>query len=175
MRAFLACFFLIFLERPADAAEAWARFPDPVGNFTIEFPHLPRVTTMTGTSLAGENVPITSYAVQDDVSVMMVMDAPVLNRTDPFFKIIESAGNRLLGAAASANGTMQSDMQDLLDGQVGRRISILRTDGSVETTRLFDVNSHLYRVVTIAPAGNSARTADAVRFIESLRLTAPQR
>jgi hypothetical protein len=105
---------------------------------------------------------------------MMVVDAPVLNRTPPFFEILEMAAKSIRAAAASRSEIVQSDMPDLLDGQVGRRFSILRTDGSLETLRMFDVNGHLYRLVTITEGGNRARTADALRFSESLRLIAQQ-
>jgi hypothetical protein len=105
---------------------------------------------------------------------MTVVDAPVINRTLPFFEIVERAAKSILAAAASRNEIVQSNMPDLLDGQVGRSFSILQTDGSLETLRMFYVNGHLYRLVTITEGGNRARTADALRFSETLHLTAQQ-
>jgi hypothetical protein len=84
------------------------------------------------------------------------------------------AAKRILAGTSSINGIVQSDMPDLLDGQVGRRFEIKRTDGSLETLRMFDVNGHLYRLVTITEGGNPARTEDAIHFSESLRLIAQQ-
>jgi hypothetical protein len=176
MRSFIACLFLTLLAVSANAADEWTRFVDPVGNFTVEFQRLPRAETTVGTSLIGEKVPITTYSVQNGSSVMMVVDAPILNRTPPFFEILEMAAKNILAGASSINGIVQSDMPDLLDGQVGRRFEIKRTDGSLETFRMFDVNGHLYRLLTITEGGNPARTEDASHFSESLRLIAqPQR
>jgi hypothetical protein len=172
MRSWVACVCLTLHVVSANAADEWAQFVDPVGNFTVEFQRLPRAETMVTTSPIGEKVPITTYSVQNGSSVMMVVDAPVLNRAPAFFEILESAAKSILAAAASRNEIVQSDMPDLLDGQVGRRFSILRTDGSLEDLRMFDVNEHLYRLVTITEGGNPARTEDALHFSESLRLIA---
>jgi hypothetical protein len=174
MRSLIACLFLMLLAVSANAADEWIRFADPVGNFTVEFQRQPRAMTAVGTSPMGENVPISTYTVQNGASVMMVVDAPVINRTLPFFEIVERAAKSILAAAASRNEIVQSDMPDLLDGQVGRSFSILQTDGSLETLRMFYVNGHLYRLVTITEGGNRARTADALRFSETLHLTAQQ-
>jgi hypothetical protein len=131
---------------------------------------------MAGVSPIGENVPITTYSVLNEFGVMMVVDAPVLNRARPFYEIMEMAAKSVLEAAASRSEIVQSDMPDLLDGQAGRRFSILRTDGSLTSLRMFDVNGHLYRLVTITEGGNRAQAADALRFSESLRLIAqPQK
>lgn len=105
---------------------------------------------------------------------MMIVDEPVLNRTAPFYEIIEMATKGIIAAASSRNGMMESNMPDLLDGQVGRRVSILRATGSIETSRVFDFNGHLYRSVTITEDGNDARTEEALHFSESLRLTPKQ-
>ena len=156
----------------ANAADEWIRFADPVGNFTVEFQRQPGAITAVGTSPMGENVPMSTYSVQNGASVMMVVDAPVIDRTPPFFEILERAAKSILATAASRNEIVQSDMPDLLDDHVGRSFSILRTDGSLEMLRMFYVNGHLYRLVTITDGGNRARTADILRFRESLHLTA---
>src|SRR5260221_14662760 len=103
MRSFIACLFLTLLAVSASAADGWTRFVDPVGNFTVEFQRLPRAVTAVGTSLIGEKVPVTTYSVQNGSSVMMVVDAPILNRTPPFFEILEMAAKSILAETSSIN------------------------------------------------------------------------
>jgi hypothetical protein len=164
----------MFLAVSANAADGWVRFADPVGNFTVEFRRQPGALTAVGTSPMGENVPISTYLVQDLDSVMMVVDAPVINQTPPFFEIMERAAQSILATAASRSEIVQSDMPDLLDGHVGRSFSFLRTDGSLEMLRMFYVNGHLYRLVTLTIGGSRARTVDFLHFSESLHLTGQQ-
>jgi hypothetical protein len=173
MRLVIASVIFILFAGSATAAEGWTRFRDPFGNFTVEFHQLlPRAAMEVGTSLVGETVPITTYAVRDGFGLMAVLDAPVLDRTSTS-QILEKAAKRVI--ANAAGGMVQSDGPDMLDGQLGRRLSILRTDGSLETSRVFYFNGHVYLLMTTTVGASSARIADAVHFSESLRLTVQRR
>jgi hypothetical protein len=169
MHPLTASLIFILFAGSAAAAEGWTRFRDPGGNFTVEFHHLlPRAATEVGTSVIGENVPITTYAVQDSFGIMAVVDAPVLHRTFTSAQILEMAAKRVV--ANAAGGIVQSDMPDMLDGQLGRRISILRTDGGLQRSRVFYFNGHVYLLTTTTVGAPSAGIADAAHFRESLRL-----
>jgi hypothetical protein len=167
MRSLIASFILVLFAGSVTAAEGWTRFRDPSGNFTVEFHQLlPRATTQVSISLIGENVPITMYAVRDRFGIMAVVDAPVLDRKSTSSQILEKAAKRLI---ANLGGIVQSDMPDMLDGQLGRRISILGTDGSLHASRVFYFNGHLYLLNTATVGAPNARIADAVHFSQSLR------
>ena len=172
MRSFGACLLLTLLAVSADAADGWTPFLDPFGNFGVEFQRLPSAARMAGNSLLGENVPIITYSVQDGPNLMMVEDVPVLDRTSPSSVVVDRFAKRIIADAASKSSIVQSDMTDMLDGQLGRRLSILRPDGNLVTSRVFYFNAHVYWLVTITQGGNPARTADALHFSESLHLTA---
>lgn len=174
LRSFIACLFLTLLAVSADAADEWAPFLDPFGNFRVEFQRLPRAATTRGNSLLGENVPMAMYSVQDGPNLMMVEDVPVLDRASPSSEVVDRFAKRILAEAASKSNIVQSDMTDMLDGQLGRRLSILRPDGNLVTARVFYFNAHVYWLGTITQGGNPARTADALHFSESLHLTAQQ-
>jgi hypothetical protein len=130
---------------------------------------------MRGNSLLGENVPMAMYSVQDGPNLMMVEDVPVLDRASPSSEVVDRFAKRILADAASKSSIIQSDMTDMLDGQLGRRLSILRPDGNLVTARVFYFNAHVYWLETITQGGNPARTADALHFSESLHLTAQPR
>jgi hypothetical protein len=173
MRPLVASLGLGLLALSAVAAEGWIRFRDPVGNFTVEFQGLPRATSQVGVSLIGENVQITTYFVQDSFGTMMVVDAPVFNRTSASSEqLLEMAAKRVLANAASTGGMVQSNMQDMLDGQLGRRFSILGRDGSLQTSRVFYFNEHIYQLIAITVGATRARVGEAAHFSQSLRLTA---
>jgi hypothetical protein len=175
MRSLIASLILASFAVSAIGAERWTQFRDPAGNFTVEFQQAPGAVTAAGISVTGASVPISTYAVGDGANIMMVADTPVFDRTHTSSEIIEMVANRALREATSTGGMVQSDMPDMLDGQLGRRLSILRADGSVQTSRVFYFNGHAYTVITITMGGaNRARVADALHFSQSLHLTAPR-
>jgi len=160
----------------AFGAERWTKFQDPSENFTVEFPSLPRARTGDSARTPG-SVTSFAYYIGTETNSMTVFDNLYSSRgaagdqasTD---RILNIFATNIIGAAARIGGKVQSDMPDTLDGQSGRRISILQATGAVYTYRMFYIDGHAIGVAAVVPPGaRPAQAADANRFLLSLHLT----
>jgi len=156
------------------AADAWIKFADPLGNFTVEFPMLPRAVSASGPTLTGAMVPTVTYGF----GAMALTDAAVLLQQDLADKykpeeFAELRAKELTRAATRVGATLQSDMPEIVDGRPGRRVSLLQTDGYVTTYRIFYIGGHEYELMTRNLARAKGQlTADLDRFSRSLHFTA---
>ena len=169
MRILLAAIFIALFVTPAFAGDPWVAFRDPASVFTVDLPGTPTVATDSSKAGDGSDIPILSYVIDRDASAMMVMIGDFTKQDVDPGKAIDAGV-----AALQADGrTLQSNVLDQLDGEVGRSVVLTDKDGDSYSDRIFFVKKKLYQVMTVTPANASdEQKADAARFSASFHFTA---
>jgi hypothetical protein len=169
MRILLAAVFIALFVTPAFAGDSWVAFRDPDTAFTVDLPGTPTVKSDSTKAGDGSDIPILSYVIDRGTAAMLVMIGDFTKQDVDPGKAIDAGV-----AALQADGrTLQSNVLDQLDGEVGRSVMLTDTEGDNYSDRVFFVRKKLYQVMTVIPANASdEQKADAARFSASFHFTA---
>ncbi|HTY93793.1 MAG TPA: hypothetical protein VMC02_07895 [Steroidobacteraceae bacterium] len=166
MKPMVAMVMAALLLPIAAAAQEWKAYDYPEPGFSVEFPGVPAVETAIVKDAFGESLPVTRYTVRLDQTVCTLSVANYANTN-------EDALNTIAGAERSlrASGQVTAATAVRVSGNRGRALRVTGADGSRSAVAIFFVDRHLYTVVGQSLAPQAEASADAIRFVESLRFT----
>jgi len=169
MRILLAATFIALIATPAFAGDAWVTFRDPASGFTVDLPGTPTVATDSTKASDGSDVPILSYVIDRNTSAMIVMIGDFTKQDVDPGKAIDAG----VVALQTDGRTLQSNVLDQLDGEVGRSVVLTDKDGDSYSDRIFFVKKKLYQVLTVVPAhASDEQKAEVAHFSMSFHFTA---
>jgi hypothetical protein len=145
-------------------AATWAHYAYPEDGFAVQSPAEPVAAKGVFTTPAGLTVPETTYtARQDDVALQV--QAIDFRGTS----VDKQSAIDLAVKALGADGDIKLNIDDRIDAQFGRNLSIAGRDGSRSIASVYFVNGKLYELVGKAlPPDPSSGAGKAVRFQQSL-------
>jgi hypothetical protein len=165
-----ATILILAMMAPAVAmAQDWEPYSYPQPGFTVQFPAPPSVEQDTFKTSAGATLPMTRYLLRQDGIVFTV-------------EVIDysSAQPDSLGAIAEAeasfgkSGKVTLAVDARINREFGRELVLDGNDGSQSTVAIFFVSRHLVELVAKAsPPDPTARSAEAIRFQQSLQFMGP--
>jgi hypothetical protein len=156
---------LVALAAPlAAAAQGWKLYSYPEEGFAVQLPAPPTVTKGQFKTVGGATAPSTTYALsQPDIAYsMMVAD---------FSKTSLDKDTALKDAVKTyaAAGQIKLDVEERINQEYGRQLTVVGKDGSRSNVSIFFVNHRLYeqegKALPPEPAAGAGR---AVRFQQSL-------
>lgn len=161
---------VLWASAPASAETYWSTFHDPRGVFTAEFPGTPASTRDDVKTDTSGTIPSVNYLVESETIAFLVFDSDfsALATQATAADVIDGGVTSIRNAAAQT----LSDVTIIADGQTGREVTILDSDGNRITDRVFFVRHHLYQVMAVLgpKAGNDER-AQAGRFLAGFHFT----
>jgi len=167
MRNAAAALALVLIAGSAAAAGAkWVTFTDPAGIFTVSAPTAMAPSDASTKTPDGRPIPMTAYIATDDHVVFFAVDGDYAGlQVDPAHALDNG-----VKAATQRGRTLISDKVVTVDGHSGREIRARDTSGEIYIDRLFFFGNHLYQFVAgLEPGASESQTAEANRFVASLR------
>ncbi len=149
---------------PAAHAQGWKVYRFPEAGFAVQAPGV--LTTAKGEyrTAAGVAAPSTTYALNEaDIAYSITVADFTKAPPDQQAAVAEAV------KAWGAKGEVKLDVQERIDRQFGRQLSIVGRDGSRSTVSVFFVNGKLYQLegkALLPDPGSGA--GKAVRFQQSL-------
>jgi hypothetical protein len=153
-----------FVASSPALAQSWKEYSYPDYAFTVAFPADPRVETTVYQGADGHPVPARVYSVREDNGVFKMTVVDLSNAALEESAVIDHAIKTL-----SQEGEIKLDIPHRISRVFGRQLSIQAADGSHSSVALFYHQHRLYQIEGKVLAG--ARTADAIRFQQSLVFT----
>ena len=152
----------------AARAQDWQTYTYPDPGFAIQFPAAPGVQTTRSKNSAGQTLPVTQYVVrQNGIEYTLSVVNYSGKNADELGAIGEAA------QSFNATGKVIANRGANVGGNHGRELTVAESDGSRSDVAIFFVNDRLYIARGRAlPPNPMERSADAVRFRESLRFLA---
>ncbi len=151
---------------PALAA-SWAHYAFSDDGFAVQAPVEPTPAKGTFKTPSGASVPQITYLGREDDAVFQVT---VIDLRGTSFD--KQAALDIGVKALGAEGQITLNVEERIDREFGRNLTIAGADGSRSTASVFFVNGKLYELVgkALAPDPN-AGSGKTMRFQESLELT----
>jgi hypothetical protein len=150
------------LAQPAPAG--WRDYDYPDAGFLIQFPAQPTTSYGTYPAPGGRSVPARIYLARDPAASFSVTVAD--------FSEVPDEGPAITAAAirkAGEDGEVKLDLEDHVDLQFGRELSIVGKDGARSAVVIFLIDRRLYVVTGKAlPPDAEAHSDRIVRFVETL-------
>jgi hypothetical protein len=147
------------------AAQAWQHYTYAGDGFTVQLPAAPTVTKGQFKTTAGVAVPATTYTLAQPDIVFSVIVAD-------FSKTAMDRETALADAvkAYGATGQIKIDVEERIDREHGRQLTLVGKDGSRSNITIFFVNQRLYLTQGKAlPPEPAVGAGKAVRFQQSLQ------
>ncbi|HTK36168.1 MAG TPA: hypothetical protein VL358_12900 [Caulobacteraceae bacterium] len=145
-------------------AQAWQRYAYPEHGFVVQLPAPPTLTKGQFRTAAGATVPATVYTLNepDIVFSMTVADftQTSMNRDAALADAVKAYG---------ATGQIKLNVEERVNQEYGRQLTLVGNDGSRSNVSVFFVNNRLYELQGKAlPPEPAAGAGKAVRFQQSL-------
>lgn len=162
---YLALATVLGLPVSAQAA-SWAHYAYSDDGFAVQAPVEPTPSKGAFKTPSGTSVPEITYVGRDDNAVFQVTVID-LRGTAVDKQAALDMGVKALGA----EGQIALNVEERIDKEFGRNLTIVGADGSRSTASVFFVNGKLYELVgkALAPDPN-AGSGKTMRFQESLEL-----
>jgi hypothetical protein len=150
---------------PEAQAQTWRRFVYEQAGFTVQFPAEPAVTPVEYRTASGQAVPATRYGVRQDGLVLSVLVADLsklsVDRNSALADAVKKVGE---------SGTVTLDVEERIDFEHGRELSVNGNDGSRSKMAIFFKDGRLYELSgTALPPNADGGTGPAIRFQQSLQ------
>jgi hypothetical protein len=147
-------------------AQSWREYSYPDLFFAIAFPSDPQMETTRYQADADRSVEAHVYSVDQEDAVFKVTVAELKDTGLDESAVIDHAIKTL-----SQDSEVKINIPHRINRVYGRQLSIVGRDGIQSMVALFDYSGRLYQIEGKAlPTGNN-RTADAIRFVQSLIFT----
>jgi hypothetical protein len=156
----------VFLLAPfAAQAQAWQQYNYSDAGFSAQFPGAPSIVEGTYKTASGTSVPAKIYSAREDNVVYTITVADFSNTALDNSGAIDDAV-KVFGAT----GDIKADVNERVNQQHGRELSITGKDGSHSTTAIFFFNHRLYVLDGKAlPPNAESQSGNTLRFQQSLQ------
>ena len=162
MRLIVCILAALWAAGPA-AAQGWKRYTYSAYSFSVAFPSEPNLETTTYQAPDGRAVAAHVYSAMQGGSVLRVTVAELAGAPVEDTNAVAHAVRVL-----TEGNAVKLDVPHHVGVVQGRQLSIERADGSHSFVAVFYRKWRLYLVEGIAPSGDPAASADAIRFQQSI-------